>query len=255
LEYAAQFEILLPALARIGAPFPLGGTSNHFRTDALRAVGGWDAWNVTEDADLGFRLAAHGWRSGMLRCPTWESAPTAYRDWRPQRARWVKGYMQTWGVHMRAPLRGGLGRLMALQATTGLAIISASLHAPLMGWVVAHGIWAFFVGRPLLSTADLALLVSGWGMALLAMSSGAKRIGLRMRLIDGLLTPLYWALQSVAAAHAVWQLVARPHHWDKTRHQPPLDRGVGGALRAPIAAPGREGELDGEGAASVMPVA
>jgi len=80
LEYAAQFEVLLPTLARIGAPFPLGGTSNHFRTDVLRAVGGWDAWNVTEDADLGFRLAAHGWRSGTLRTPTWESAPTAYRD-------------------------------------------------------------------------------------------------------------------------------------------------------------------------------
>jgi cellulose synthase/poly-beta-1,6-N-acetylglucosamine synthase-like glycosyltransferase len=95
LEYAAQFEVILPALARLGLAFPLGGTSNHFRTAELRAVGGWDAWNVTEDADLGFRLAAQGWRTGMLRTPTWESAPGRLKDWTPQRARWVKGYMQT----------------------------------------------------------------------------------------------------------------------------------------------------------------
>jgi cellulose synthase/poly-beta-1,6-N-acetylglucosamine synthase-like glycosyltransferase len=255
LEYAAQFEILLPALARIGGPFPLGGTSNHFRADVLRSVGGWDAWNVTEDADLGFRLAAHGWRSAMLRTPTWESAPTTYRDWRPQRARWVKGYMQTWGVQMRAPFSGGLGRLFALQATTGLAIVSALVHAPLMAWVIGHGLWAILFGQPLASAPDLALLVSGWGIAILAMSSGAKRIGLQMRLIDGGAAPLYWAMQSAAAAQAVWQLLTRPHHWDKTRHQPPEDRGLSGAFSASNDRPSDNGELDAEGAASVRRVA
>ena len=95
LEYAVQFEVILPALTGWRAPFPLGGTSNHFQTAVLKAMGGWDAWNVTEDADLGFRLAAEGWRSGVLRTPTWESAPARFRDWRPQRTRWVKGYMQT----------------------------------------------------------------------------------------------------------------------------------------------------------------
>jgi hypothetical protein len=94
-------------LTRLGLPFPLGGTSNHFRADALRAVGGWDAWNVTEDADLGFRLWRRGWRLGVLSRPTWETPPGALELWLPQRTRWLKGYMQTWGVHTRT--LNGLG--------------------------------------------------------------------------------------------------------------------------------------------------
>ena len=100
-EYASLFESTLPGMARLGLPFPLGGSSNHFRVDALRAVGGWDAWNVTEDADLGFRLWEDGWRAGVIRHPTIESAPGGLDNWLPQRARWLKGYMQTWGVHTR----------------------------------------------------------------------------------------------------------------------------------------------------------
>ena len=106
-EYAAQFETLLPALQRLGAPFPLGGSSNHFRTAALKALGGWDPHNVTEDADLGFRMAAAGLRTGLLATPTWEEPPHVLRDWTPQRARWVKGHLQNWLVQMRRPWAGG----------------------------------------------------------------------------------------------------------------------------------------------------
>jgi len=102
-EYASLFETALPGLARLGLPFPLGGTSNHFRVDVLRAVGGWDAWNVTEDADLGFRLWEHGYRLGVIGRPTWETPPGALTHWLPQRTRWLKGWMQTYLVHTRAP--------------------------------------------------------------------------------------------------------------------------------------------------------
>ncbi|MGH7019040.1 MAG: glycosyltransferase family 2 protein, partial [Brevundimonas sp.] len=98
-EYAALFEITLPAMARMGLPFPLGGTSNHFRVSALRALGGWDAWNVTEDADLGFRIWRRGWRLGVLTRPTYETPPGRLLHWLPQRTRWLKGYMQTFLVH------------------------------------------------------------------------------------------------------------------------------------------------------------
>ena len=36
----------------------------HFPLRVLRKLGGWDSYNVTEDADLGMRLARHGYRSG-----------------------------------------------------------------------------------------------------------------------------------------------------------------------------------------------
>jgi cellulose synthase/poly-beta-1,6-N-acetylglucosamine synthase-like glycosyltransferase len=231
LEYAAQFEIILPALARLGAPFPLGGTSNHFRASTLAALGGWDAWNVTEDADLGFRLAAQGYAMGILRTPTWESAPTSFRDWLPQRSRWVKGYMQTWGVHTRSPLKGGLRRAVTLQATLGLAILSAFAHGPVLLACIAETLIEFSEHRATsVPAVDLALLVSGWGGAILAMSSGAKQAGRHMTLWDGALAPVYWALQSLAALQAAGQLCTRPHHWNKTSHEPQISRRIGGGL-------------------------
>lgn len=234
LEYAAQFEVMLPALARLGAPFPLGGTSNHFKASVLKALGGWDPWNVTEDADLGFRLAAEGFTMDMLRTPTWESAPTVLRDWLPQRARWVKGYMQTWGVHMRAPLDGGLRRAVALQATLGLAILSACAHGPVMLVCMVEALIELS-GHRVTSprAADLALLVCGWGGAIAAMAVGAKRAGRRMSLLDGALAPLYWALHSVAALKAAYQLCTRPYHWNKTPHAPPIGLRIGGGLDEP----------------------
>ena len=103
--YAGQFDVLLPALAAMHLPLPLGGSSNHFRTAALRKVGGWDPYNVTEDADLGIRLSRLGYRSAALPSTTYEEAPARFRPWLTQRTRWYKGWMQTWLVHMRRPRR------------------------------------------------------------------------------------------------------------------------------------------------------
>ncbi|MGZ9113356.1 MAG: glycosyltransferase family 2 protein, partial [Brevundimonas sp.] len=127
-EYASLFETALPGIARLGLPFPLGGTSNHFRTDVLSAVEGWDSWNVTEDADLGFRLWRQGWRLGVMSRPTWETPPGGLDNWLPQRTRWLKGYMQTWGVHTRQPWRLGWRGAAALIMTVGAGLASAALH-------------------------------------------------------------------------------------------------------------------------------
>jgi len=221
LEYATQFEVLLPALARLGAPFPLGGTSNHFRLSALRAVGGWDAWNVTEDADLGFRLAAEGYAMGVLSRPTWEPAPETLRDWIPQRARWVKGYMQTFGVHSRTPPHWRTGVAAVFAATLGSAIAAAFLHGPLTAWVLmASVIGLVHDGAPWVRPADAALLVFGWACAAFAGAVGLARAGGAVRARDLLLMPLYWPLHSLAAIHALIQLLDRPFHWDKTPHAP-----------------------------------
>src|SRR3954471_7282333 len=99
------FDFLLPGLSRLGIPIPLGGTSNHFRTEILRRVSGWDAYNVTEDADLGIRLARLGYRSTVMNSSTYEEAPRRFGPWLRQRSRWFKGWAQTWAVHMRNPRR------------------------------------------------------------------------------------------------------------------------------------------------------
>lgn len=218
IEYAIQFETVLPLLARLGLPFPLGGTSNHFRMSTLRAVGGWDAWNVTEDADLGFRLAAEGYDLGVLELPTLEAAPDRLADWLPQRARWVKGYMQTFGVQTRSPPHWRTGVMLAFGLTLGMAILAAMGHGPLLAWslmsVAAH-VWT---GEGWLTAADVSLLAIGWLGATAAAAVGVRRAGGELRMRDLLMMPLYWPLLSLAAAHALWQLVRCPHHWDKTRH-------------------------------------
>ena len=110
-EYAALFRGLLPWLAARSLLLPLGGTSNHFRRSVLDEIGGWDPYNVTEDADLGLRLARFGYRVETIRCPTYEDAPEDLKTWLPQRTRWFKGWLQTWLVHMRNPrlVAGDLG--------------------------------------------------------------------------------------------------------------------------------------------------
>lgn len=221
LEYAVQFEVLLPALARIGAPFPLGGTSNHFRASVLRALGGWDSWNVTEDADLGFRLAAEGYAMDVLDRPTFEAAPESLADWIPQRTRWVKGYMQTFGVQSRQPPHWRTGAAPAFAVTLGSAIAAAFLHGPLIAWaLIATVLGLAEDGRPWLGLSDGLLLAVGWAGAGFAGTVGLRRAGLPIRPRDLLLLPLYWPLHSLAAGHALVQLLDRPFHWDKTPHAP-----------------------------------
>jgi cellulose synthase/poly-beta-1,6-N-acetylglucosamine synthase-like glycosyltransferase len=94
VEYAALFELINPGLSALDLPVALGGTTNHIRTATLRRVGGWDAWNVTEDADLGLRLARFGARVGALDSETAEEAPNELANWFRQRSRWQKGWMR-----------------------------------------------------------------------------------------------------------------------------------------------------------------
>lgn len=123
LEYAIQFHLLLPAMATLRLPLPIGGTSNHFRRSALVEAGGWDAYNVTEDADLGLRFARLGRQVSVLNLPTYEDAPVTFEVWSAQRSRWIKGFIQTWGVLMRNPRELwrelGLWRFMSVQLALG----------------------------------------------------------------------------------------------------------------------------------------
>jgi len=219
-EYASLFETALPGMARIGLPFPLGGTSNHFRVDALRSVGGWDAWNVTEDADLGFRLWAHGWRLGVIARPTWETPPGSLAHWLPQRTRWLKGYLQTLGVHGRRPWRLGWRGVLSLVMTVGAGLASAAIHGLSLAWVATAVLVSAIAGLPPETSAlALSVLVLGAAAAWLACAIGARRAGVGYGPADMIAAPAYWALLSLAFVHAAWRLVVEPFAWDKTPHR------------------------------------
>ncbi|MEM9225076.1 MAG: glycosyltransferase [Pseudomonadota bacterium] len=222
LDYAVQFGLLVPAMADARLPIALGGTSNHFRRAHLEAVGGWDAFNVTEDADLGLRFAAHGLDVGTIDSFTLEDAPIDWLVWHRQRGRWIKGFMQTWLVLMRRPatlyrLLGPL-RFLAMQLSLGGAILAPLIHAPMMLFVAM----IIASGTAALSPAGTALLVFGLVVSVLG-DSLAPGPWSRQRVLAILTRPLYWPLHSLAAAQALYELVLRPHFWAKTPHTPHLD--------------------------------
>ena len=224
LEYAAHFLTLLPFYQRMGWPLPLGGTSNIFLTRTLREVGGWDPYNVTEDADLGLRLARHGYTTGLVAPPTLEEAPTRVGHWTAQRSRWIKGYAQTLLVHLRQParlLKRDPALLTGLIVTLGLPVLSALLHGPAL---VGGLIWFILPFAPWTTKAlILGLALAGYTGALSILVCGARRAGLDLRVSDLMLSPLYWSLQTPAAVRALWELVWRPYYWSKTSHGHSLD--------------------------------
>lgn len=220
-EYATLFGLILPALAARRLPLTLGGTSNHFRTHILRKVGGWDPHNVTEDADLGLRLARLGFRTGVVQSLTYEEANTHLGNWLSQRARWLKGFMQTWLVHMRNPVRTasalGPSGFWTLQALTAGIFFSALFHPFLMALTV----W-MFVANPfhvsVTTVLNLEVFVLGYGVAMLAGAKALHPRGLKGWWLTIATMPLYWLLTSIAAWMALWQLVFAPFKWNKTEH-------------------------------------
>jgi len=220
LEYAVLFEVLLPALARWGLPFPLGGTSNHFRAEALRAVGGWDSYNVTEDADIGFRLAAQGRTLGVITRPTFETSPATLKVWTPQRARWIKGHLQTLAVHARGPAVATPRGAVALVLTLALPVVSSHLHGPLFVWLLLQWGGSLLDLCSAVPAMDWMLVFFGWTCVAIAGAQAQRRAGHRLRSLPLLGAIFYWPLQSLAAAKALRQFVVAPFHWDKTPHAP-----------------------------------
>ncbi len=228
-EYAVLFRGLLPWLAMRGLVIPLGGTSNHFRRSCLEKVGGWDAYNVTEDADLGMRLARFGYRIDVISRGTIEDAPEDHRIWHKQRTRWIKGWMQTWLVHGRQPVstwRELGGWRFAVNQIYTLGIIGSALLHPFM-LLMLVGL-CLRMGFGPLTSANLWLLALDVINILLAYMSfyllGSKTM--EPTELGGyayiFAIPIYWVLISLAAWRALWQLVRRPHLWEKTPHLPCL---------------------------------
>lgn len=223
--YAGQFDAFLPGLAALGLPLPLGGSSNHFRTEVLRQVGGWDAYNVTEDADLGIRLHRLGFRSAAIFAATYEEAPARFRSWLRQRSRWYKGWIQTWLVHMRRPVR--LVRdlrpagAIAVQLFLACNVLAALVH-PLFALALGYSLIA---GQALATVAGLgswpifaATFLCGYASTIPLDLIGLQRRKLLRHGWVLALTPFYWLLLSLAAWRALVQIVHDPQRWEKTEH-------------------------------------
>lgn len=225
-EYAMWFDVLLPALTTHRMPIPLGGTSNHFRADVLRRVGMWDPHNVAEDADLGVRLHKLGYRTAVIDSTTYEEANSEFVNWVRQRSRWTKGYMQTWLVHMRHPLRLwrelGTRAFVGFQLTVGGNPATLVLNPVLWGvttlWFLTYWVPIQRFFPPPVYWASMFDLMVGNFFFTYSGIVGLVRRGAWPLVRASLFAPVYWAMMSVAAWKALVQMVLRPSFWEKTDH-------------------------------------
>ncbi|MEE9347127.1 MAG: glycosyltransferase [Robiginitomaculum sp.] len=233
LEYASLFQVWNPALARLGLPFPLGGTSNHIKREALDMAGWWDPHNVTEDADLSFRLSAMGWSIGAIslatkagntgegtREGTGEEAVSHYPNWLSQRVRWQKGFLQSWQVHMRQ-IRGlGWRRVLALQITLGTTIVVAFLHPfAIFAMTLIFFLKTFALIGLIFAPHFIAVMLFGYGSAIYSAYVALRLSGQRSLYPSLFLMPLYWMMMFIPACLSVVEIIRAPYHWNKTRHE------------------------------------
>jgi cellulose synthase/poly-beta-1,6-N-acetylglucosamine synthase-like glycosyltransferase len=225
--YNFHFRLLLPALDRLGLPVPLGGTSNFFKTEAIREIGGWDAWNVTEDLDLGIRIARRGWKVRMIDSTTWEEPNPLLGNCVRQWSRWKKGAMQTYLVHMRHPLRLwrdlGTGRFLSFQFTVGAPPLILLLNPILMVmsfmyWVVGAEWVSTLFPTAVLYAGNFCLIAGNlfFIFAIATASLHRRQFGL---VPAALFSIFHWLLMIVAAYKGFFQLITRrSHHWEVTQH-------------------------------------
>ncbi len=227
-DYSLWFNLVLTGLQSINAPIPLGGTSNHFKTSVLKNLGAWDSFNVTEDADLGIRLAKNGLTTAIIDSVTMEEATSGVLNWFKQRTRWIKGYLQTYLVHTREfKVRSviELKSWLCFQIIVGGKLLSLFIN-PLM-WMLTLVYFAFRATLgPVIETlfftpvfyAGVISLVLGNFLYMYYLMLGLTRAKEWNLIIFALVTPIYWLMISISAFMAIHELITRPFHWNKTKH-------------------------------------
>jgi len=226
MEYDQWFGAVLPAVEQACCVVPLGGTSNHMPRQVWQHIGGWDEHNVTEDADLGVRLARHGYRTLILDSLTLEEANSDLINWIRQRSRWYKGYLQTMLVHLRRPglLRKEIGlkaTLRLVNMTGAIPLVNASnliLWSTMLLWIIARPQAVTLMFPPVTYYLCLVLFLLAAPLSLFAGLITVIALGKPQLWWAALLTPGYWILQSIAAFKALYQLFFRPFYWEKTVH-------------------------------------
>ena len=232
-EYSSWFDLFMPGLDAADSPIPLGGTSNHLDRQKLIELGAWDPFNVTEDADLGIRLHKAGYKTAIVDSTTFEEANSDLYNWIRQRSRWVKGYIQTWLVHMRHPVR--LRRQIGWRSFVSFQFVVAGTFVGFLLnpfywalttlWLATHAgfIRALFPSFVYYAAA-LGLFIGNFVFTYVNVAGSIRR-GYYDLVKWALLSPLYWALMSIGAWKGFLQLFYRPFYWEKTVHG--LDRPEG----------------------------
>lgn len=228
-EYSLWFDLILPGLQSIEAPIPLGGTSNHFKADSLHLLKGWDPFNVTEDCDLGMRLSKMGYHTAVLDSTTMEEANSNFMNWMKQRSRWIKGYMQTYLVHMRNPQEfisdWKHPNIITFQLVVGSKVSSLFINPFMWSTTVAYFSFRSIIGPtidslfpPIVFYLAVICLVFGNFLYLYYYMIGCYKRKQWSIIVYVFFVPIYWLMMSIAAWMALYQIIFKPHYWEKTMH-------------------------------------
>jgi cellulose synthase/poly-beta-1,6-N-acetylglucosamine synthase-like glycosyltransferase len=226
LEYSYWFDYMLPGLDTFNIPIPLGGTSNHFKFANLMELGGWDPFNVTEDADLGVRAYAKGYKVAIINSTTYEEANNEMFNWVRQRSRWIKGYMQTHLVHMRNPValwkKVGWKGFLGFNFFIGATPITFLIYPILLGIFISYMVFDLDNLRSLfpdwvLFMSIINLMAGNILMIYVNMMAVFKRRYYEL-ILFAIANPIYWLLHSWAAYKGLYQLIVKPFYWEKTNH-------------------------------------
>ena len=226
LEYSYWFDYMLTGLETLDVPIPLGGTSNHFKLATLLELGAWDPFNVTEDADLGLRVFDNVLKVGVVNSTTLEEANNEFFNWIRQRSRWIKGYMQTYLVHMRDPAKlvrqVGWRGFFGFNFFIGGTSFTFLLYPILLLFFVLYLIFKFAFVRSVFP--DWVLYISIFNfvagnvlMIYVNMLAVFKRRYYEL-ILFAIFNPIYWLMHSRAAYMGLWQLITKPFYWEKTNH-------------------------------------
>jgi len=234
-EFSFYYDMFLPGLQKSDFPIPLSGHSVHFRHEAIKKIGAWDPYNVTEDCDVGIRMFRRGYRSGIINSFSKEEATNSIVAWVKQRTRWMKGFIQTSLVHLRHPFRlarelGGWKNfsvfLLTIPGTVFVNVLNLITWIMFIIWIVYHPpVIKALYPQPILFISGLSFMIGGFIFTYLNLLGAYKRG--RFSIVKyALLTPIYWLMLAFATVRAVFQIISDPHSWEKTTHGTHIMRNV-----------------------------
>jgi len=217
IEYATWFSFILPAMIKLNFPVPLGGSSVFIRREILMQIGLWDAYNVTEDADLGVRLYRNNKKWNFIESVTLEEAPISTIAWIKQRSRWQKGYIVTWWTHTHT-----IKESIRDMGITGFILLQVTFLLPIISYVAKISLWGILINISITqetNISDLSIAIFIWIPIFLVISIITVFRNNMLHLSSALLLmPVYWLLSTISAFIAIVSMVINPSYWSKTQH-------------------------------------
>lgn len=229
IEYSMWFDFTIRSIDKFGSFFPLGGTSNHFKAKKLLELGKWDGFNVTEDAELGVRIARAGYKVSYLNSITEEECPITIHAWIKQRTRWIKGFMQTFCEYMffKKPICiKSTINFKPIRKLKFFDIITFNLFI-MMSFFFFITMMVIFLNLDIATNIkDFKLLIimsyinifSFLIMTYMSFIIIIVKNKIKFNVFYLILFPFYWILHYIAGVRACYYLIVKPFYWAKTKH-------------------------------------